>query len=217
MTLRAAVPILPTHDIDATVHFYRLLAFDLTYHQTRPNPYVVLHRDLVDLHFAGITDFTPEDSYGSCIVPVDDTTEIFDEFAASLRAEYGKLPQSGFPRVTRPRKRKNTGDNPGFSVIDPSGNWIRFFGAPVATEPIEEPPNALRRALDNAIVLGDSKGDVAQAIRILDSKIRVAAPASALIDAVTYRIELAERMDDDETAHSLERRLLSLRQEISKP
>jgi hypothetical protein len=64
-------------------------------------------------------------SYGSCVVITDDIEPLFDAFAAGLRAAYGKLPVSGFPRITRPRRRKNNDNRTGFSLVDPSGNWIR--------------------------------------------------------------------------------------------
>jgi hypothetical protein len=38
----------------------------------------------------------------SCVVITDDIEALFDAFAAGLRADYGRLPVSGFPRITRP-------------------------------------------------------------------------------------------------------------------
>jgi hypothetical protein len=75
--------------------------------QVRPNPYVALDRDGLELHYFGSPGFLAEDSYGSCVVITDDIEALFDAFAAGLRAAYGKLPVSGFPRITRPRRRKN--------------------------------------------------------------------------------------------------------------
>jgi hypothetical protein len=44
------------------------LGFRVTYRQVRPNPYVALDRDGLELHYFGIPGFLPEDSYGSCVV-----------------------------------------------------------------------------------------------------------------------------------------------------
>jgi hypothetical protein len=95
---------------------------------------------------------------------------------------------SGFPRITRPRPRKNAGGVSGFSLIDPAGNWIRFFrdGPP---DPICE-SSPLREGLLNAIVLADSKGDPVQAAKIL----RRADPSDpAISEARDFLAELDER------------------------
>jgi hypothetical protein len=68
---------------------------------------MALDRDGLELHYFDIPGFLAEDSYGSCVVITDDIEALFDAFAARLRAAYGKLPVSGFPRITRPRRRKN--------------------------------------------------------------------------------------------------------------
>lgn len=77
---------------------------------------------------------------------------------------------SGVPRMTRQRKRKNTGDRGGFTVVDPGGNWIRIFPTPEAgtSKTMDAESSRLARTLDNAIVLGESKGDHRRAARILD-------------------------------------------------
>ena len=119
------IPLLPCGSIDEIAKFADHLGFLVTYRQVRPNPYVALDRDGLELHYFGIPGFRPEDSYGSCVVITDDIEALFDAFAAGLRAAYGKLPVSGFPRITRPRRRKNNDNRTGFSLVDPSGNWIR--------------------------------------------------------------------------------------------
>ena len=110
-------------------------------------------------------DTSPEQSHSTCGVLVADTGAMFETFAAGLRARYGKLPVSGYPRITRPRPRKNVGGVSGFSLIDPAGNWIRFFRTGPA-DPVGE-SSPLREGLLNAIVLADSKGDPVQAAKIL--------------------------------------------------
>ena len=98
----------------------------------------------------------------------DDIEGLFDAFAAGLRAGYGKLPVSGFPRITRPRRRKNNDNRTGFSLVDPSGNWIRVTAERSPFESSSEASvSGLRAVVDNAVVIADSHGDAAQAAKIL--------------------------------------------------
>ncbi|MCD0444103.1 hypothetical protein LO763_10755 [Glycomyces sp. A-F 0318] len=206
MTRTTTIPLLPCASIDETSDFYRMLGFERTHHQTRPNPYIVMARDDWQLHFFGVDGLDPEQSLGTCLVFVPDTGELWDEFAAGMREVHGKVLVSGLPRVTRPRKRANTGNRAGFSLTDPSGNVIRFFPQDADDEKPEAPQSRLGRTLVKAIVLGESKGDTAQAVRILDSTLARSAdeaPKPELLDALVYRTELALRQADDAKAAEL--------------
>jgi hypothetical protein len=198
MTTRT-VPLLPCASIDEIADFFGPLGFDVTYRQVRPNPYLALRRDDLELHYFGMDGFRPEDSYGTCLVLVDDTEPLFEAFAAGLRASYGKLPLSGFPRITRPRRRKNAGNLSGFSLVDPSGNWIRV----IRDAPAQESAGGrLADALANAVVLADSHGDDAQAYKILAGAVRrVADPDRVeLVEAQAYLAELAVRRGETDQA-----------------
>jgi len=204
-----AVPLLPCASIDEMADFYEALGFRTTYRQTRPNPYVAMQREDLNLHFFGMPDFTPADSYGTCVVLVPDIEALHREFAAGLRARFGRVPLAGIPRMTRPRARKNNDGFTGFSVVDPGGNWIRITAhtRPAVTT---EPPGRLASAMANAVVLADSKGDHRQAARILDSalaKPSAAQEPEALVAALLYRAELAVTLDDPETASRVRARL----------
>jgi hypothetical protein len=50
-------------------------------------------------------------------------------FAARTACQVREGPVQGIPRMTRPRRRKNSGNLSGFTVVDPGGNWIRIFPA----------------------------------------------------------------------------------------
>ncbi|WP_202970593.1 hypothetical protein [Saccharothrix sp. ALI-22-I] len=154
------IPLLPCASIDEMLAFYSALGFERTYRQTKPNPYPAMRREDVEIHFFGMPDFDPAQSYRSCIVQVPDTGVLHRAFADGLRTSYGKVPLSGIPRMTRPRPRKNAGGLAGFSVIDPGGNWIRIFPAPDAPTP-PAATGKLAKALENAVVLSDSHGDPA--------------------------------------------------------
>ncbi|MFE5333490.1 VOC family protein [Embleya sp. NPDC056575] len=203
MANEITVPLLPCRSIDEIVEFYTMLGFTRTYYQTRPNPCVGLQREDLQLQFFGMPDFKAEDSYGSCVVIVDDTQELFEAFAAGMRKVHGKLLVSGIPRMTRPRKRKNADNQSGFTVIDPGGNWIRIFPSPRSDSAGAPAVGKLARALENAVVLGDSKGDTQQAAKILDATLareQDCAPATELVEALAYRAELAIRADDTAAA-----------------
>ena len=158
------IPLLPCASIDEIADFAVPLGFTVTYRQTRPNPYLALRREDIDLHYFGMDGFRPEDSYGTCVIISPEPKQLFDALAAGLRSRYGRLPLDGFPQITRPRRRKNADGFTGFSHVDPGGNWIRVTGG----EPDDAPPDPgrLARALADAVVLGDSHGDVDQAAKI---------------------------------------------------
>lgn len=140
-----------------------------------------------------------EDSYGSCVVITADIEPLFDAFAAGLRAAYGKLPVSGFPRITRPRRRKNNDNRNGFSLVDPSGNWIRVTAERSPVESSSDAPlSRLRAALANAVVIADSHGDAAQAAKILAGALArdISARPDERREAEEYPAELRQRLTD---------------------
>ncbi|GAA3530258.1 hypothetical protein AFL01nite_00160 [Aeromicrobium flavum] len=191
------VAALPCGDIDEIAEFFGVLGFDVTYRQVRPNPYVVVEGHGFPLHYYGLAGHRPEASHSTCIVLVDDTEPIFSAFADGLRAAYGRLLVRGFPRITRPRPRKNAEGRTGFSLIDPAGNWIRFMRVTPEEAEREEPAaSRLGEALLNAIVLADSKGDVEQALKVLRGAVGRADPRDeALPRALGFLAELEERSD----------------------
>lgn len=203
MANEITVPLLPCRDIDEIVDFYGILGFTRTYYQALPNPYVALKREDINLHFFGIPDFKPEDSYGSCLVMVRDTGKLYQAFAEGIRAARGKLLVSGIPRMTRPRKRKNADNHSGFTVVDPGGNWIRIMAAKAEPDATEAVPSKLAKSLQNAVVMGDSHGFDARAAQILDGALERSgdtASATDLVEALAYRAELALRADDTAAA-----------------
>jgi hypothetical protein len=204
MTNEVTVPLLPCASIDDILTFYGVLGFSTTYEQRKPYPCAGLQREDLHLQFFEIAGFDPEQSYGSCIVLTSDIAELHRAFAAGMRAAYGKVLVSGMPRMTRPRARKNADGVGGFSVIDPGGNWIRVFQKPAAMPtPVPAPAGRLAKALANAVVLADSKGDAGQAARILDSALarpRADDDPVTHVEVLVYRAELAMTLHDRETA-----------------
>ncbi|MEV0899984.1 VOC family protein [Actinoplanes sp. NPDC049802] len=204
MTNERTVPLLPCASIDDIESFYRVLGFSTTYRQRKPNACVGLQREDLHLQFFAIAGFDPEQSYGSCLVLTPDIEGLHRAFAAGMRAAYGKVLVSGTPRMTRPRARKNADGLGGFSVIDPGGNWIRVFrDAAPAPVPADAPAGRLAKALANAVVQADSRGNVGQAVRILDSALtRSQADDDPVeqVEVLVYRAELAMVLNDSTTA-----------------
>lgn len=190
------IPLLPCGDIDEIEPFFAALGFRTTYRQLRPNPALGLNGHGFDLQYYGLDGHTPESSHSSCLVIVDDTRQIWEEFAAGLREAYGTLPIKGFPRITRPRAHKNADGLSGFSLVDPAGNWLRFFRDGSAETSLPE-LSRLGEAVQNAVVLADSKGDVAQAAKVLQGAItRAPADDPAQGEARSFFDELTERLSD---------------------
>lgn len=196
MSYPRTIPLLPCADIDDIEPFFAALGFRTTYRQVRPYAALGLNGHGFDLQYYGLDGHTPESSHSSCLVIVDDTGPIWEEFAAGLREVYGRLPIKGFPRITRPRVRKNADGLSGFSLVDPAGNWLRFFRDSIAETP---PPEISRlgEAVQNAVVLADSKGDVPQAAKVLQGAIK-RAPADDPVQggARSFMDELTERLSD---------------------
>jgi hypothetical protein len=213
------VPLLPCADVDEMAEFWTALGLERTYRQLRPNPYVALSVGGVDLHYYGMPTWDPEASHSTCAVVVADTGPVHARFTQGLRALYGSVPVSGTPRITRPRRRANNGALSGFSLVDPAGNWVRFSRAPDA--PVVDGPGdsttwtsdgggSLARAVENAVVVADSHGDVAQARKVLGGAVRRATTGTASVDegpgvlatALAYPVELHVRLGDDAAART---------------
>ena len=143
MANEVTIPLLPCASIDEVAEFYVMLGFTITHRQYRPNAYLSVRRDEIQLHFFGIPGYDPEQSYSSCLIQVEDIRELYDAFAYGMRAVYGLVPMSGIPRMTRPRRD-------GFLFVDPGGNWIRVVPAVRERDP---GPTRLSRALHSAVTL----------------------------------------------------------------
>jgi catechol 2,3-dioxygenase-like lactoylglutathione lyase family enzyme len=191
------IPILPCRDLDEAITFYEALGFERTFRQTRPNPYAVVALEDIQIHLFGLDDFDPQQSTGNVIVAVPDPDGLYEDFAAGLRAAYGKLPSAGIPSVLRPRKKFGTVR--GFSVVDPGGNWSRFSRLDdTEEEAAKEKTTGLARVIDNAARQGDARGDDGAALTVLENGLArfTDAPSVVRVRALLYRAELAVRLDD---------------------
>jgi catechol 2,3-dioxygenase-like lactoylglutathione lyase family enzyme len=197
-------PALPCRDVDESIAFYESIGFKRTFRQVRPNPYGVVAREDLHIHLFGMDGFDPADSYGTAIVVVPDPDALYRDFAAGLRKARGKLPVTGIPRITRPRKKYGTVR--GFSVVDPGGNWLRIskIGESDETDSAEK-ATGLAQILHVATRLGDAHGDEPLALKTLESGLTRFGPSASPADlafAYLYRAELAVRTKDLALARS---------------
>lgn len=201
MAKEVTIPLLPCRDLDDSIPFYEALGFKRTFRQNRPNPSAVVARDDIQIHLFAMDGFDPEQSYGSVIIVVPDPDGLYEDFAAGLRALFGKLPSAGIPRILRPRKRQGTVR--GFTVVDPGGNWLRISKLGDTEDETEgEKSTGLVRVIENAARQGDARGDDAFAIKLLENGLArfTDAPAAERARALLYRAELAIRSGDHSKA-----------------
>ncbi|MHA7271400.1 VOC family protein [Arthrobacter sp. HLT1-20] len=185
------VPILSCQNLDDVLAFYEALGFEKTYRQERPNPYLCLKRGSIDIHFSAVAAFEPENSLGSIIILTPDTGHLFEQFATGLKEHFGKLPISGIPRITRPRRRQGTAG--GFTVVDPGGNWLRIVSS--AQDQQNGPTGVFERVMLNAARQGDARGDIPVAISVLDAGLlrHADAPQPEKVPVLAYLAELLVR------------------------
>ena len=198
MTKESTVPLLPCRSLDESLAFYEMLGFTRTFRQQRPNPYAAITRGGIDIHLFEIDGFVPENSYASILILTTDTEELFASFAEGLRTGLGRLPISGIPRITRPRKKQGTAG--GFSIIDPGGNWLRVFRR--GDSETSDTERGLLRVVENAARQGDTHGDEATAIAVLEAGLTRYAEAATVerVPALVYLAELYLRIEDVERA-----------------
>ncbi|KWT60518.1 bleomycin resistance protein [Streptomyces albus subsp. albus] len=205
------IPILPCPSIDELLDFYRVLGFEVTSYQKSPNPYCGVRLRGIELQFFGMKSYDPTASYSTCYVLTDDVDGLHAAFRANLKTAYGKVPTRGLPRIGA-LKDMAYGLRQ-FLMTDPGGNCIRI-GQPIAAsfDYPAVPKERYARALHQATLLGESKGDHAAAARIIDRALEderdapdsEAAPAGPtalqLFQLLVLRAETAAQLDGSTAA-----------------
>ncbi|GCD43966.1 bleomycin resistance protein [Streptomyces paromomycinus] len=199
------IPILPCPSIDELLDFYKALGFEVTSYQTVPNPFCGVRLRGIELQFFGMKSHDPATSYSTCYVLTDDVDGLYASFRAGLKATYGKVPTRGLPRIGA-LKDMAYGVRQ-FLMTDPGGNCIRIgqpIGDSFAYPPV--PKERYARALHQATLLGESKGDHAAAARIIDRALDHgpgddAGPAPLqLVRLLLLRAEMAAQLDGSHAA-----------------
>jgi hypothetical protein len=125
-----AIPIMPCPDIRSLVTFYKELGFEVLGLYTSPNPYAALKWNNIELHFYGSRKVIPSENSTMCYVAVLNVDEVNRVFSDALKKYYGKIPRTGFPKITKVR---DLAADRRFTLTDPGGNTL-FIGEANATE-----------------------------------------------------------------------------------
>lgn len=204
------IPALPCVSLSETLPFYQLLGFQVTYQQKSPNPYAVVRRGGIELHFFGLKGLNPNEAFSTCLAVVPDVESMHGTFATALRQEYGKLPITGLPRITRMRPGQSR-----FTLVDPAGNSLIFVKRPsensgddTALEPSES-KSRMAQAIETASSIRDNKCDDAMAAKVLDAALARKEPCDPVerAQALAARMELAIALNDAEHVRTLREEL----------
>lgn len=121
-------PILPCPSIKEQVSFYESLGFKTIQIYTRPNPYVVVDYESLELHFYGTKRILPHENPQMCYIEVDDVNRVHEAFSDGLKRHLGKIPRTGIPRIS---KLKHLEYDRRFIMTDVGGNTF-YIGTPNA-------------------------------------------------------------------------------------
>ncbi|MFC5663377.1 bleomycin resistance protein [Kitasatospora misakiensis] len=215
--VESTVPILPCQSLAPVLEFYTALGFEVTLHQKSPNPYAVVQRGGIQLHFFGMKQYDPGASYSTCLVRTDDVDALHAAFQDGLRSAYGRVPTRGLPRLG-PVGDTSHGVRQ-FLMTDPGGNCVRIcqpIRADQRHRPSPEEPFA--KALHHAALFADSKEDPAAAARVLDRALESpdGPPTPVLLFRIlALRADLAHRLADGVSAEAYTRRADAVAAELT--
>ncbi len=191
------IPLLPCVSIDENLDFYLALDFEVTFYQKSPYSFAAVQRGGIELQFFGMSTHDPKESYHSCYVVTDEVDSLYESFRAGLKATLGKIPTRGLPRIGA-LKNMSYGVRQ-FLMTDPGGNGIRI-GQPIAEsfEHTAVPKERYARALHQATLLGESKGDHAAAARIIDRALSAAGTPTPVqfVSLLVLRAEMSAQLGD---------------------
>lgn len=119
--MEKVIPILPCSDKSALIDFYESLGFELM--GKYPRTYLVFRREDLELHFYGAKSLAPQNNSSMCIVQTNHLEELYQTFVQRVKAQTGKVPRSGFPRIS---KIRDLSEDQRFTLADTSGNTLYF-------------------------------------------------------------------------------------------
>ncbi|WP_067797516.1 bleomycin resistance protein [Actinomadura formosensis] len=197
------MPIFPCRSIEVTWEFYRVLGFEQSAWQRRPNPYLGVRRGDVELHFFGWRKHDPAASMNMCYIVTTAVDDLYESFRGGLRQALGRVPARGLPRLSALRDTSYGVRQ--FLLNDPDGLQLRI-GQPIS-EPTHAPvpTETVAKALHMATVLTESKGDHRAAARILDHLLASGEPLTAAerLKALVLRADAAVHMGEWPRARAL--------------
>ncbi|MFI9613295.1 bleomycin resistance protein [Streptomyces sp. NPDC052023] len=198
------IPILPCREVRPVLEFYSALGFEVTFQQMSPNPYGVVERGGIQLHFFGMKHYEPTESFSTCYVRTDDVDGLHEAFRTGLKARYGRIPTRGLPRIGALRDASHGMRQ--FLMTDPGGNCIRI-GQPISENLHHRPApkETFARALHYASLFADSKEDPVAAAKVLDQALGLEDKRPThvqLLRLLVLRADVARRLGDEETVNS---------------
>jgi hypothetical protein len=205
MTDVTTIPCLPCVSMAETLDFYRALGFEVTYQQRSPNEYAVVRQGPCELHFFGLKGLKAEEGYSACCIVVSDAEPLHTAFSSALRQKYGKLPITGFPRITRFKPGQTR-----FTLTDPSGNSIICVKRSAHEGGVKaDRLTGLPKALETAAKLQDESGDDESAAKVLDVALARYGDAPPLdrARALAARAELAVALSETEKLREMREEL----------
>ncbi|MFH8411017.1 VOC family protein [Streptomyces sp. NPDC018019] len=206
------IPLLPCPSLQPVLDFYTALGFEVTFEQKSPNPYAVVEYGVIELHFFGMKQYDPTESYSTCYVLTDDVDTLHAAFRAGLKAAYGKIPSRGLPRIG-PLKDMSYGVRQ-FLMSDPGGNCIRVGQQTSENQHHRPAPKeTFARALHTAASFADSREDPASAARIIDRVLRLGDQRPTPLQEARLALlrgDVAYRLGDDTTAQQMLRKATSI-------
>ena len=193
------IPILPCISIEETLAFWATLGFNVIYKQTRPYQYGIVTRGGYQLHFGGVKGMEAKDNlHGGCLITVSDAEEVYQEFIQKLKGAFGKVSNSGIPRISRMKPGTTR-----FTLTDVAGNSIIFVRLGVQDSETwknadRQNQSPLQKAIATAIRFRDYKNDEKAAARTLDVALRKTENEAAtdIAEALVIRIDLADFMNE---------------------
>lgn len=198
------IPMLPCRTLQPVLDFYTVLGFEVTFQQRSPNPYAVVERGGIQLHFFGMKRYEPTESYSTCYIRTDDVDALHEAFRAGLKAAYGRVPTRGLPRMGSLKDTSHGVRQ--FLVTDPGGNCLRI-GQQTSRDhhhrPAPEEP--FSKALHHASLLADSRDDPAGAAKIIDRALGREDERPTPVQSfrlLVLRADVAGRLGDEATATS---------------
>lgn len=101
--MNKVIPIMPCNNMKAQVAFYEALGFEIVELLTHPNPYAVVKYEDIEIQFYVSKNLLPNENPTMCYLKVDNVDLICKEFTDNLKTNTGKIPRTGFPRITKVR------------------------------------------------------------------------------------------------------------------
>lgn len=112
-----AIPTLPSRSLTNTIRFYHALGFSAKSFEP-DNPYAILRRGDIEIHFFSHPDLNPAASHAGCYIRVSDADVLYQHFQAAA------LPSKGIPRIDA-LQDKPWGMRE-FAIVDEDGNLLRI-------------------------------------------------------------------------------------------